>query len=128
MPNQVFIVAASLVVVLAVAALVRWMGLGEVKLAGESEAQELAEDMLSGFKARDIFMSNDGASAVLIGDDGSTGLLKRHGAHFAARKLSDPIIETPNPGAVCIDSGESSYGAVTLKLAEKDADKLLTMM
>ena len=128
MNNQLLILAGSIVAVLAVAAIVRWMGLGKVKLADAAEAQELAEDMLSGFKAREVFLSTDGLSAALIGQDGSIGLLKQHGAHFAARKLPKPLATQPETGAIRIDSGESRYGAVTLKLAEKDADKLLTMM
>ena len=128
MTEQLLIIAGSLLAVLALAALVRWMGLGQVKLASEQEAQLLAEDMLSGFKAREIFMSSDGASAALIGHDGSIGLLKQHGAHFAARKIPKPVMVAPDNGKICIDSGEASYGSITLKLTEKDADKLLTMM
>lgn len=113
---------------LAVAGLVRWMGLGRVKLVDEAEAQSLAEDMLSGFETREVFLSSDGAAAALVGRDGTIGLLKRHGANFAARKLSPPINAEPGTGAISIDSGESSYGSVRLHLPEKDADKLLTMM
>ena len=128
MIGQIAILAGSLLAVLAVAGLVRWMGLGQVRLVDEAEAQSLAEDMLSGFETREGFLSNDGAAAALVGRDGTIGLLKRHGAKFAARKLSPPINAEPGTGAISIDSGESSYGSVRLHLPEKDADKLLTMM
>lgn len=128
MTDQIAILAGSLLAVLAVAGLVRWMGLGQVKLADESEARSLAEDMLSGFETSAVFLSSDGTAAALVGQDGTIGLLKRHGANFAARKLSPPIDAEPEAGAISIDSGESSYGTVRLHLPEKDADKLLTMM
>ena len=128
MIDQIAILAGSLLAVLAVAGLVRWMGLGQVKLVDESEARSLAEDMLSGFETQEVFLSNDGTAAALVGQHGTIGLLKRHGANFAARKLSRPVDAQAATDAIMIDSGESSYGTVHLRLREKDADKLLTMM
>lgn len=124
--------AASVVGVLAIAALVYWLGLGNAKLADSDQARRLAEDMISGFRASDVILSDDREAALLIGADKSTVLLKRHGAKFAARKIDGPVKYTRDQGDFLLESGERSFGAVRLSLAaekaERLADKLLTAM
>jgi len=120
----------SVIGVLAIAALVWYLGLGQAKLTDAAQAQRLAEDMVSGFKAGEVILSDDNEAALIFGEDNSFVLLKRHGAKFAARRLKPPLKFTQNDKHIEIDSGEITYGKISLILsaakAETLADRLLT--
>lgn len=124
--------AGSIVGVFAIAALVWYLGMGRVKLADEAQAQRLAEDMVSGFHATEVILSDNRDAALLIGEDKSFVTLKTHGSKFAARHLQSRLNFLQVGENIEIDSGERAYGKVLLTLtAEKSeslADRLLTGM
>ena len=124
--------AGSIVGVFAIAALIRYLGMGHSKLADEAQAQRLAEDMVSGFHAAEVILSESRDAALLIGQDKSFVVLKTHGSKFAARHLQSPLNFVRAEENIEVDSGERAYGKVLLTLsAEKSeslADRLLTGM
>ena len=124
--------AGSIIGVFAIAALVRYLGMGQVKLADEGQAQRLAEDMVSGFQATEVILSDNRDAALLIGKDKSFVTLKTHGSKFAARHIRSQPNFVHVGSNIEIDSGERAYGKIMLKLsAEKSeslADRLLTGM
>ncbi len=120
------ILIGSLTAVLAVAALVHFMKLGETAIESETHAMRLAEDNLSGFTAEAAIVSQDGKAAIVRGTGNTVALVKRHGAQFAMREVKLPLILKQDGKATIVDSGEKRFGRVTLSLPKQHADKLLT--
>jgi len=106
-------IAISIVGVLGLAAIARLMRLGESRIANADNAAERAEALLAGFVARRAIVSHDG-NAALVAGNGAIAILKRHGAHVAARRLIPPLRLTEIPEGVRVETGERLFGAVTL--------------
>ncbi len=115
----------SLLAVLGLALVARLLGLGG---GGIDDAGASAEAALPGFVALEAFASQDGAAALVFGKGGEAALLKRHGAHLAARRLQRPLSAASIPDGVEIDSREHRFGRARLKLSPEQRDRLLTMM
>lgn len=118
----------SLASVLALALIARLLKLGGASIGSKDEAAHLAEDALSGFVARQAFLSTDHAAAAVVGVDGTLALIKRHGAQFAVRRLAPPVAFAVEGPAVTIASGERLFGSVKLTLAESDETRNLADM
>lgn len=106
-------IAISIAGVLGLAAVARLMRLGESRIANADNAAERAEALLAGFVARRAIVSHDG-NAALVAGNGAIAILKRHGAHVAARRLIPPLRLTEIPEGVRVETGERLFGAVTL--------------
>ncbi len=122
------VLSGSLIAIFAVAALVHFLRLGEAAIKDAAHAMRLAEDNLSGFEAEWAVLSADGAAAIVRGTGDDIALVKRHGAQFALRQVSRPLTVVQDGSAHMVDSGELSFGRVSLELAKQDADKLLTLV
>lgn len=103
--------AGSLVAVLALAGIARWLRLGHDIRLDADEAAAAAEGALAGFDATRVVIASDGAGALVIGHDARLAVVKRHGARAAV-------------GAI-VDTGERRFGTVTL--ADVDALDLRRM-
>lgn len=106
-------IAISVLGVLGLALVARMLRLGESRIASPEDAAERAEALLAGFEARRAIVSKDG-NAALVAGNGTIAILKRHGAHVAARRVFGPLRLTDIPEGVRIDSGERLFGTVTL--------------
>lgn len=107
----------SLVAILAVAWLARRMGLGgDDRIRDEARARELANDAIEGFEPVDIAIDRAGIGALLRDAQGRVMLLRRHGAHFAARLLDDKLVARLDRNLLTLSSGEKAFGSVTLDL------------
>jgi hypothetical protein len=111
----------SLVAILALAGLARWLGLGGVpKLASEDEARKAASEAVDGFTPVRIGLDRAGQAALLQDCEGRLLLLKAHGNFFAGR-TGGPGWRVRHDGErLTIDSGERRFGAVSLVLDEAD--------
>jgi len=105
--------AGSIVAILALAGIARWLRLGESRIGSTAEAREIAEDMLVGFRAHAALVSQDGGAAIVAGN-GAIAVLKRHGARVAARRLLPPLSVSPAVEGVTVRTGERLFGDVTL--------------
>lgn len=123
-----WLLLGSLGAILMVALVVRQLGLGDTRLGSAAEACRIASEQLSGFDAAEALVDSAGQAALVLSRDGRIALLKRHGAHYAARVLQRPLAAQRQDGGWRIQSGERRFGAVTLALAPEDEDKLLTMV
>ncbi|MBX9859801.1 MAG: hypothetical protein K2Y20_09460 [Sphingomonas sp.] len=105
----------SLVAVLALAGLTWLLKLGRAPpIVDAAFAVHEAEAMLSGFEAREAIVAADGETALVHGRDDSVAVLKRHGAHFVARRVrADAVRETPEGWQV--DTGEALFGPVLVR-------------
>lgn len=110
----------SLLAILALAWLARRMGLGDdVRIRDEDHARELAKAAVCGFDAADIALDRAGIGALLRDSQGRVMLIKRHGAHFAARVLDTHADARLDRNFLTIGSGEKTFGKVTLNLEDK---------
>ncbi|WP_373487884.1 hypothetical protein [Blastomonas sp.] len=119
---------ASLVAILAVSALVRYLRLGEGGIRDAADAARIAEEQIAAFDAATVLLSETRTAALVEGRDGRIVILKCHGAHCAGRVLQRPLGARRDGLIWRIETGDALYGKVALTLAKQDADKLLTMM
>ncbi|WP_374591458.1 hypothetical protein [Novosphingobium sp.] len=120
MTAQLIQAGASLLAILALAWLARRLDLGaDVRIRDEDEARQLAAEALCGFDAEDLALDRAGIGALLRDRMGRVMLLKRHGAHFAARLLDSHSHARLDRNFLTIGSGESTFGKVTLDLGDK---------
>ncbi|HET9509806.1 MAG TPA: hypothetical protein VFO80_01535 [Sphingomonas sp.] len=103
----------SLVAVLLLAWIARWLRLGESKIADATTAAMFAQDALAGFHAGRAVVGTDGAAALVAGDTG-IAVVKRHGAKVAVRRLIPPLHLRVSIEGVTVETGERLFGAVTL--------------
>ena len=110
----------SLLAILALAWLARRMGLGDdVRIRDKDHARELAKAAVCGFDPADIALDRAGIGALLRDSQGRVMLIKRHGAHFAARVLDTHADARLDRNFLTIGSGEKTFGKVTLNLEDK---------
>lgn len=110
-------IGGSLVAILALAGIARWLQLGEdVRLRDKDEARALAEAAVCGFDPVEIALDRAGIGALLRDAEGRVLLLKRHGARFAARLLSGHRDSRLDRNFLTVSTGEKRFGTVTLDL------------
>lgn len=110
-------IGGSLVAILALAGIARWLQLGEdVRLRDKDEARALAEAAVCGFDPVEIALDRAGIGALLRDAQGRVLLLKRHGARFAARLLSGHRDSRLDRNFLTVSTGEKRFGTVTLDL------------
>jgi hypothetical protein len=107
------VLAGSLAAVLALAGLARLLKLGESRIDDPALARAHAEELLVGFEAGRVLLSEDGRAALVAGN-GTVAALKRHGAQVAARRLVPPLRMREAVEGVTIETGERLFGSVTL--------------
>ena len=109
--------AGSLVAILLVFLLTRWLGLGgDVRIRDEDTARRLADEAVCGFDPVDVVLDRAGIGALLRDGQGRVLLLRRHGAHFAARLIDDPAGVRLDRNFLTIATGDRWFGKVTLDL------------
>lgn len=95
------------------------MGLGgDVRIADEAQARQLASEAYYGFEAVDLALDRAGIAALLRDAEGRVMLLRRHGAQFAARLLDSHAFARLDRNFLTVGTGESTFGSVTLDLGE----------
>jgi hypothetical protein len=117
---QLIQLALSLAAILLLAWGCRRLGLGgDVRLRDEAEARRLAGEALCGFEAAELVLDRAGIGALLRDAEGRVMLLRRHGAHFAARLLGSHAFARLDRNFLTIGTGEKAFGSVTLDLGEQ---------
>ncbi len=86
---------------------------------GRGRGPPAGSGSLCGFEAEDLALDRAGIGALLRDRMGRVMLLKRHGAHFAARLLDSHSHARLDRNFLTIGSGESTFGKVTLDLGDK---------
>ena len=122
------VLAGSVTGVLGLVLAAWWLGLGGGAIDGEAEALRAAEEAQVGFVAESAVVSSDRQAALVRCGDGSVVLLKVHGAHISARRLTPPIRIRAERDGVVIATGERMFGDVRLRLDSDARDKLQAMV
>ncbi|HEX7850132.1 MAG TPA: hypothetical protein VF485_10425 [Sphingomonas sp.] len=110
---QLVQLAGSIVAILALAGVARWLKLGESRIANADDARRFAEEALAGFEGGRALVSGDG-SAALVQGQGTIAVIKRHGAKVAVRRLVPPLRVSEAVEGATVDTGEKLFGSVTL--------------
>lgn len=116
------LLSGSLVAIVAMTLAARWLGLGiEPHIADQDHARRLADEACFGFQPADIAISQDGAAAVLHGQDDRLMVIRRHGNHFVARLIGPPVSCRLDRQKLILRSGETMFGEVALDLGDRAA-------
>ena len=122
MVGQLIQLGASLSAILLLAWVSRWLGLGrDVRLQNEAEARQLAQAALCGFVPAELAIDRAGIGALLRDQQGRVMLLRRHGAHFAARLLDSHAFAQLDRNFLTVGTGELRFGQITLDLGDQAA-------
>lgn len=107
----------SLLAIFALAGLAWQLRLGgDLRIRDEAHARELAEEAVYGFDAADVAIDRAGHAALLRDANGRVLLLRRHGAHFAARLLTGHTHTRLDRHQLVVGTAERRFGEVTLDL------------
>ncbi|WP_428332373.1 hypothetical protein [Novosphingobium sp.] len=114
-------VAVSLIAIVALYWLARALALGgDVRIADRAHAASLAEASFPGFAAEDITLdiTLDRAriGALVRNRAGRVVLIRRHGARFVARELTDTNGIRLDRHTLTLDTDDTRFGTLTLDL------------
>jgi hypothetical protein len=104
--------------------LLAWVALrlglgGDVRIRDEDHAASLAQDAVFGFAPTAIALDKARIAAVLKDKDDRHILVRRHGAHFAARLLDRHSACSLDLQFLTIATSDTSFGATTLNLGDQ---------
>jgi hypothetical protein len=114
---QLIQLGASFFAVLAMSGLCRWFGLGRgVRIRDADHAKMIAFESIYGFMASDAIVDRAGYSALVKDIVGRHVLIRKHGAHFVARRVVPPVEGRLDQKLLTIDIGDPDFAPVTLNL------------
>lgn len=117
MSGELLQFAGSLAAILVLAAIAWKLGLGgDARIRDEAHLRDLVDEALCGFEAREIAINPDGVAALASDGDGRVMIIRRHGAHFAARLLDRSARVHVREGRIVVDPADRRFGTVTLDL------------
>lgn len=109
----------SLIAILALAGLARWLGLGrDVRIADAADAIARAEDAVPGFAGTEVAIDRAGIAALVRNGAGQVMLVRRHGAQFVGRLLDGHSHCRLDRDFLIVATGERLAAPVTLHLGE----------
>jgi hypothetical protein len=112
--------AISLIAVLALGWLARWLGLGgDVRIANQAQAIRIAYDGLYGFSGIDAAIDRAGYSALVRDRSGRHILIMVKGNKFVTRLVTPPIEGRLDHKLLTIELREPDCPPVTLNLGDK---------
>jgi hypothetical protein len=98
----------------------RAMGLGgDIRISGREDALRLVE--AEGFVPSDIIVDRAGIAALARDAGGRHMLIRRHGVHFVARMLRQPLDARLDQKLLTLGTGERAFGRITLDLGDQAA-------
>lgn len=106
----------SLIAVLLLAQVARWMGLGATheRIRDEGHAIQLAEEAECGFDGVAADVDAAGYGAIVRNAVGVMMLIRAHGNRFAARRIDRGFTARLDRNRLWLASGERTFGAVEL--------------
>jgi hypothetical protein len=113
--------AASIIAILGVFWLVRWMGLGagHDRIRDAAHAISLAEEAECGFGGVSAAVDKGGYGALVTNGDGAVMLVRSHGNRFAARRLGPGWQARLDRRMLQLTAAETSFGSVVLDMGDE---------
>lgn len=124
---QLLIFAGSLIAIVALAGIARWLGLGgNPILRDEDSARRIVNEVEDGFVAERVSVARDGKAALAMDTGGRIMVIKRHGNRFAGRILTARTTVREEVDTLVVDCGETRFGPVRLSLTDSStwADRI----
>ncbi len=119
---QLYVFGGSLVTILVLAALAKWLKLGgKPVLADDAAVRRAASEVEDGFDADKVSISRDKAAALVSDQQGRIMVIKRHGNQFAGRILSGEASAREMVDGLIVDCGEARFGPVQMALPDASA-------
>jgi hypothetical protein len=111
----------SLLAIVAIAWLVRRMGLGtgHERIRDEAHAIELAEEAECGFDGVAADVDAAGYGAIVRNAAGAMMLVRAHGNRFAARRIDTGFTAKLDRNHLWLQSGERTFGSVELDFGSR---------
>ncbi|MGN6495796.1 MAG: hypothetical protein ACTHK5_00430 [Tsuneonella sp.] len=120
MNGQLLQFGGSLLAILALAWTASRLRLGgDTRIRDARHARELADEAICGFDAQDLAIDRAGYGALLRDTSGRVLLLRRHGAHFAARLLDSHTHSRLDRNFLTVATTDKRFGGVTLDLGDQ---------
>lgn len=109
-------ILGSLIAVILLAHIARWMGLGATheQIVDEGHAIQLAEEAECGFDGISADVDAAGYGAIVRNAAGAMMLVRAHGNRFAARRIDPGFTARLDRNRLWLQSGERSFGGVEL--------------
>jgi len=121
MTGQALQFAGSLAAILALAWLVRRLGMGHAQpLDSEDKARRAASEVEDGFEPVACTLDDEGRAALLRDAAGRIMVLRAHGAHFAGRILQHGADARIMGSVLIVDPAERQFGAVSLHIEDPE--------
>ncbi len=109
--------AVSLVMIVALYGLARALRLGgDVRIADTAHAIRLADATICGFGAQDVALDRARIGALVRNGAGRVLLIRRHGARFVGRELTDHVGIRLDRHTLTLETGDARFGTLTLDL------------
>lgn len=124
---QILIFGGSLVAILFLAGIARWMRLGGNPVLRDEEAVRFAaSEVDDGFDAERVSVARGGKAALAADASGRIMVIKLHGNRFAGRILTSRASAREEVDALVVDCGEARFGPVRLSLTNSStwADRI----
>jgi hypothetical protein len=126
LPPLVIQTAGSLLAILALAGLARWLKLGGAPRLGDEDAvRRAAGEVEDGFAPAEWACDAEGAGALARDSRGRIMVIRRHGNRFAGRVLtaaaSAAAEDRPGEYNIRIDCGEPRFGLTFLTIPDAEA-------
>lgn len=119
---QIYVFGGSLITILALFVLAKWLKLGGKPVLGDKAAVRLAAgEVEDGFDAVRVSISRDKLAALASDPFGRIMVIKRHGNHFAGRILNDSASAREMVDGLIVDCGESQFRPVQMTLSDSSA-------
>lgn len=114
--------AGSLVAILALAALARWLKLGgHPGLSDEAMLRSAAEEIADGFEVADFALAADRSAALVRDPQGRIMLIRLHGSRHVGRILSPLASARASGNTLEVDCREPRFGVSRLELEDSEA-------
>jgi uncharacterized Rossmann fold enzyme len=113
----------SLIAILLLARMARWMGLGTEyrRIEGEISAIRLANEAECGFDAVAADVDGAGYGAIVRNAEGAMMLVRVHGNQFVARRLDRSFTTRLDRNRLHLTSPEWAFGSVDLDFGDQAA-------
>ena len=116
---QIYVFGGSLVAIVVLAGIARWLKLGGKPVLRDEEAvRHAAGEVEDGFDASKVSISRDGAAALAADASGRIMVIKRHGNQFAGRILTPTASVREEVDGLIVDCGETRFGPVRMSLSD----------
>lgn len=113
-------VIGSLLAIALLARLAKGMNLGgDPRIHDEAHARQLAEDAHCGFDAQAVAVDRAGFGALLRDGENHVLLIRRHGSHFAARRITSHAGVRLDGRFLTLSTDDRHFGTVTLDLGDQ---------